>query len=133
MTGFLLLVFSACSGNENIIPPTVSPSPIVEEITTPVKSATQEVLPTRTSSPTSTLTPSPSATATETPTFTPTTLADAAGIPEPLPVGSDTLLGAYYWISWTNGEPLTHYMHWEDRIYKPLLGTYDSTDTTVIN
>lgn len=54
-------------------------------------------------------------------------------IPEPTPVSSNYLVGAYYWISWGTKEVLTPFMDWNDSMFQPMLGQYDSTDTSVVN
>jgi len=52
---------------------------------------------------------------------------------EPKPVKSDYLVGAYYWVSWDTQKVFTPYMDWNDSMFDPIIGRYNSTDTTVIN
>jgi len=54
-------------------------------------------------------------------------------IPKPRVISSNYLVGAYYWISWDTAKVLTSFMDWRDSIYMPILGKYDSTNTTVID
>jgi len=63
----------------------------------------------------------------------PTVETQPTGVPKPEPVKSDYLVGAYYWVSWDTKEVLTHFMDWNDSMFEPLLGKYDSTNTEVVN
>jgi hypothetical protein len=75
--------------------------------------------------------PSPTSKPTSTPSQTPTLTVTPT--PAPIPVQSDYLVGAYYWISWNTQKVLTNFMDWKDSMFQPILGQYDSTDTSVIN
>ena len=57
----------------------------------------------------------------------------ATSISKPVPVESEYVVGAYYWISWDTHKVLTHFMDWNDSMFQPLLGQYNSTDTAVID
>ena len=54
-------------------------------------------------------------------------------IPLPLPVKSNYLVGAYYWVSWNPNIVFSNYFDWKDSVFHPILGYYDSTNTTVVN
>jgi hypothetical protein len=48
--------------------------------------------------------------------------ATTTALPEPVPVRSDYLVGAYYWISWNTNKVLANFMDWRDSMFQPLLG-----------
>jgi hypothetical protein len=89
---------------------------------------------TQTISLTTTTTHSTTTTSTTTSTFlTTTSTTTTATIPQPVPIKSNYLVGAYWWPNWDPTTPTSNWFDWRDTVYHPILGEYDARNITVID